>query len=45
MAKHRRFFDRFAIFKKFDPLIAEKWYPITRKDISNAVCFAQLQFI
>ena len=33
----REFFDVFARSKNFDPLDAEKWYSITRRDVLNAV--------
>jgi len=33
-ARQRKFFDDFAKSKQFDPLDAEKWYSITRKEIS-----------
>jgi hypothetical protein len=36
--RRRRFFDKFAKFKMFDPLDAENWYSITRKEIVRAVC-------
>jgi len=34
--QHRKFFDKFAQSKQFDPLDAEKWYSITRKEITSA---------
>jgi len=34
--KHRKFFDRFADSKQFDPLDAEKWYSISKQDIKQA---------
>jgi len=32
----RAFFDKFAFYKKFDPLIAENWYHILQRDIIKA---------
>jgi len=34
--QRREFLDEFAKSKKFDPLDAEKWYSIFKKDIINA---------
>jgi hypothetical protein len=34
----RKFFNEFAKSKRFDPLDADKWYTITKKDVLSAVC-------
>jgi hypothetical protein len=35
--QQRKFFDEYAVSKQFDPLDAEKWYSISKKDIIRAV--------
>jgi len=34
--KHREFFDNFACFDGFDPLVARNWYPVTHWEIQKA---------
>ncbi len=38
----RKFFDTFALSKKFNPLDAAKWYSVTRKDIIQRPVSAHL---
>ncbi len=38
----RKFCDAFARSKKFNPLDSEKWYSVTRYELSKAVSFLWL---
>lgn len=38
---HRRYFDAFALQKKFDPLQPSNWYTVTAKDFLKKLVFVQ----
>jgi hypothetical protein len=39
-SQQSKFFDELAKSKNFDPLDAEKWYSLGRKDIKRALCLS-----
>jgi len=36
VVRHRRFFDKFANSRQFNPLDSQKWYAISKKDLIKA---------
>lgn len=43
MEERKAFMDEFAKKNEFDPLIAENWRSVLRKDIVNSVCLIMIK--